>query len=42
MAIEKVREFFRANGIEDRIREFHESSATVELAARRWAARGAG
>ena len=33
MAIEKVREFFRANGIENRIREFHESSATVELAA---------
>lgn len=33
MAIEKVREYFRSLGIEDRIREFDESSATVELAA---------
>ncbi|MDD7602185.1 MAG: YbaK/EbsC family protein [Firmicutes bacterium] len=34
MAIEKVRAFFRARGMEDRIREFDVSSATVELAAR--------
>ncbi len=34
MSIEKVRGFFAANGIEDRIREFPVSSATVELAAR--------
>ena len=33
MAIEKVREFFRQYGMEDRIREFPVSSATVELAA---------
>ena len=33
MAIEKVRAFFRARGMEDRIREFNVSSATVELAA---------
>ena len=29
MAIEKVREYFRRFGIEDRIREFEVSSATV-------------
>ncbi len=33
MAIEKVREYFKALGIEDRIQEFDVSSATVELAA---------
>lgn len=33
MSIEKVREYFRSVGIEDRIRELDESSATVELAA---------
>lgn len=33
MAIEKVREYFRQFGIEDRIMEFDVSSATVELAA---------
>ena len=33
MAIEKVREYFRKYGIEDRIQEFDVSSATVELAA---------
>lgn len=33
MAIEKVREYFRQIGIEDRIQEFDVSSATVELAA---------
>ncbi len=34
MAIEKVREYFRGLGIEDRVMEFDVSSATVELAAR--------
>lgn len=33
MAIEKVREYFKKFGIENRIREFDVSSATVELAA---------
>ena len=33
MAIEKVREFFRSLGMEDRIMEFDVSSATVELAS---------
>jgi len=33
MAIEKVRAYFRGFGMEDRIREFDVSSATVELAA---------
>ena len=33
MSIEKVREYFRAYGIEDRIQEFEVSSATVALAA---------
>ena len=33
MAIEKVREYFRQFGMEDRVREFDVSSATVELAA---------
>lgn len=33
MAIEKVRTYFEQFGIADRIKEFHESSATVELAA---------
>ena len=33
MAIEKVRNYFRTMGIEDRILEFEVSSATVELAA---------
>ena len=33
MAIERVREYFRAKGMEDRIREFKTSSATVALAA---------
>jgi prolyl-tRNA editing enzyme YbaK/EbsC (Cys-tRNA(Pro) deacylase) len=33
MSIEKVREYFKACGIEDKIREFNVSSATVELAA---------
>ena len=34
MSIEKVREYFRGSGMEERIREFQVSSATVELAAR--------
>lgn len=33
LAIEKVREYFRAFGMEDKILEFEVSSATVELAA---------
>lgn len=33
MAIEKVREYFSSLGIEDKIKEFDVSSATVELAA---------
>ena len=33
MAIEKVREYFRTQGMEDRIQEFEVSSATVALAA---------
>ena len=33
MSIEKVREYFRTQGVEDRILEFDVSSATVELAA---------
>jgi prolyl-tRNA editing enzyme YbaK/EbsC (Cys-tRNA(Pro) deacylase) len=33
MAIERVREYFRKFGIEERIMEFEVSSATVELAA---------
>ncbi len=33
MSIEKVRAYFRGVGMEDRIREFPVSSATVELAA---------
>ena len=33
MAIEKVKEYFSQNGIEDRVQEFEVSSATVELAA---------
>jgi prolyl-tRNA editing enzyme YbaK/EbsC (Cys-tRNA(Pro) deacylase) len=33
MAIEKVREYFKTLGIDDRIKEFDVSSATVDLAA---------
>lgn len=35
MGIVQVREFFRGHGMEKRILEFEESSATVELAAQR-------
>ena len=41
MSIEKVREYFRGFGIEDRIREFEVSSATVELAAQAVGVEGA-
>lgn len=34
MSIEKVREYFKTKGIEERIQEFDVSSATVALAAR--------
>jgi prolyl-tRNA editing enzyme YbaK/EbsC (Cys-tRNA(Pro) deacylase) len=34
MAIEKVREYFKTYGIENRVQEFEVSSATVELAAK--------
>ena len=34
MAIEKVKAYFREHGMEERIQEFDESSATVELAAK--------
>lgn len=34
MAIEKVREYFKQYGIDNRIQEFEVSSATVELAAK--------
>ena len=33
MAIEKVKAYFAAHGMEDRVREFDVSRATVELAA---------
>lgn len=33
MALDKVKEYFRQYGLEDRIQEFDSSSATVELAA---------
>ena len=33
MSIEKVKDYFKAFGIEDRVREFDVSSATVELAS---------
>ena len=33
MSIERVREYFRGFGMEDRILEFDVSSATVDLAA---------
>ena len=34
MSIEKVRAYFKTEGLEERIREFDVSSATVELAAK--------
>jgi prolyl-tRNA editing enzyme YbaK/EbsC (Cys-tRNA(Pro) deacylase) len=33
MAIERVKEYFKKYGMEDRVQELDESSATVELAA---------
>ena len=41
MAIDKVREYFKKLGIEDRIMEFEVSSATVELAAQAVGVEGA-
>ena len=41
MAIEKVKEYFKAYGMEDRILEFPVSSATVELAAQAVGVEGA-
>lgn len=41
MAIEKVREYFKQFGIEDKIKEFEVSSATVELAAQAVGVEGA-
>lgn len=41
MAIEKVRAYFRERGLEDRIKEFTVSSATVELAAQAVGCEGA-
>lgn len=41
MSIEKVRAYFRGFGIEERIREFDVSSATVELAAQAVGVEGA-
>ena len=34
MSVEKVREYFKKMGIENKVMEFEVSSATVELAAR--------
>lgn len=34
MAIEKVREYFKTKGMDERIQEFEDSSATVALAAK--------
>ena len=41
MSIEKGRAYFRALGMEDRVREFDVSSATVELAAQALGVEGA-
>lgn len=41
MAIEKVREYFKQFGIDDRIQEFDVSSATVDLAAQAVGVEGA-
>ncbi|MCI2057999.1 MAG: YbaK/EbsC family protein [Oscillibacter sp.] len=41
MSIEKVREYFKQYGVEDRIQEFPVSSATVELAAQALQVEGA-
>ncbi|MGN0727904.1 MAG: YbaK/EbsC family protein, partial [Anaerovoracaceae bacterium] len=41
MAIEKVREYFKTLGIENRILEFDVSSATVDLAAKAVGVEGA-
>ena len=36
MSVEKVREYLKQYGVEDRMQEFEVSSATVELAAQAW------
>ena len=41
MAIDKVREYFRQFGLEDKILEFDVSSATVDLAAQAVGVEGA-
>ena len=41
MAIEKVREYFKTLGIDDKIQEFEVSSATVDLAAKAVGVEGA-
>lgn len=41
MSIEKVRDYFKTLGIEDKIQEFEVSSATVELAAKALGVEGA-
>ena len=41
MSIERVRAYFKTLGIEERIREFDVSSATVELAAKAVGVEGA-
>lgn len=41
MSIEKVKEYLKAFGVEDRIQEFDVSSATVELAAKALGTEGA-
>ena len=41
MSIENGRAYFRALGMEDRVREFDVSSATVELAAQALGVEGA-
>ena len=42
MAIDKVREYFRQFGLEDKILEFDVSSATVDLAAQAVGVEGQG
>ena len=41
MSVEKVREYLKAYGVEDRMQEFEVSSATVELAAQAVGVEGA-
>ena len=41
MSVQRVREYLKAYGLEDRIQEFEVSSATVELAAQAVGVEGA-